>query len=219
MLLLCFGRSSQLKTVKQTMATISRSLTSVEQCYAQVEKECLAVMWACERFADLLVGKEFLIETDHKPLLPLLTSKNLDELSVRIQRYRMRLMRFQYTVTHVPGPDPEIADALLQAPLPEVTDTDKQLQIDTVSYVAQVIQGIPATAERLKQIHQAQEQDNIFQQLIKFCTQGWPHHSKLNGTIKLYKSVASELSVQGGLLLRGSHIVIPPALQKDILAI
>ena len=34
-----------------------------------------------------------------------------------------------------------------------------------------------------------------------------------------YKSVAGELSVQGGLLLRGSYscIVIPPALRKDIL--
>ena len=202
----------------QPVSYISRSLTSVEQRYAQVEKECLAVTWACERFADLLIGKEFLIETDHKPLLPLLTSKNLDELPVRIQRYRMRLMRFQYTVTHIPGPDLKIADALSRAPLPEITDTDKQLQVDTDAYVAQVIQGMPATPERLKQIRQAQEQDNILQQLIKFCTEGWPHHSKLKGTIKLYKSVASELSVQEGLLLRGSRIVIPPVLQKDMLA-
>ena len=194
----------------QPVSYISRSHTLVEQRYAQVEKECLAVTWACERFADLLIGKEFLIETDHKPLLPLLTSKNLDELPVRIQRYRMRLMRFQYTVTHIPGPDLKIADALSRAPLPEITDTDKQLQIDTDAYVAQGIQGMPATPERLKQIQirQAQEQDNILQQLIKFCKEGWPHHSKLKGTIKLYKSIDSELSVQEGLLLRGSHIVI-----------
>ena len=81
----------------------------------------------------------------------------------------MRLMRFQYTVTHIPGPDLKIADALSRAPLPEITDTDKQLQIDTDAYIAQ---GMPATPERLKQIRQAQEQDNILQQLIKFCTEG-----------------------------------------------
>ena len=50
-----------------------------------------------------------------------------------------------------------------------------------------------------------------------FCREGWPHHSKLKGTIKLYKPVADELSVQNGLLFQGSHIVIPPALQKDVL--
>ena len=65
----------------QPISYISQSLTSEEWRYAQVEKECLAVTWACKWFADLLIGKEFLIETDHKPLLPLLTSKNLDELA------------------------------------------------------------------------------------------------------------------------------------------
>ena len=94
----------------------------------------------------------------------------------------------------------------MQAPL-EITDADKQLQIDTDVYIAQVIQGMPAAPERLKQICQAQEQDNILQQIIKFCTEGWPDHSKLKGSY--YKPVASELSVQGGLFLRGSRIVIP----------
>ena len=73
----------------QPISYISRSLTPTEQRYAQIEKECLAVTWACECFADFLIGKDFQIETDHKPLVPLLTSKNLDELPVRIQRYRM----------------------------------------------------------------------------------------------------------------------------------
>ena len=173
--------------------------------------------WACERFADFLIGKDFQIETDHKPLVPLLTSKNLDELPVRIQRYRMRLMRFQFTATHIPGSDLKITDTLSQAPLQEVTETDRQLQKDTDAYVAQVIEGMPATPRRLQEIHQAQEEDSIFQQLMLFCREGWPHHSKLKGNFKLYKPVADELSVQSGLLLRGSRIVIPTALQKEIL--
>ena len=173
--------------------------------------------WACERFADFLIGKDFQIETDHKPLVPLLTSKNLDELPVRIQRYRMRLMRFQFTATHIPGSDLKIADALSRAPLQELTETDRQLQEDTDAYVAQVIEGMPATPRRLQEIRQAQEQNNICQQLMLFCREGGLHHSKLKGTIKLYKPVADELSVQSGLLLRGSRIVIPPALQKEVL--
>ena len=120
----------------------------------------------------------------------------------------MRLMRFQYQVTHIPGSDLKIADALSRAPLPEITQTDKQLQQDADAYVAQVVQGLPATSEKLLEIRQAQEQDNVCQQLVQFCREGWPHHSKLKGNIKVYKPVASKLSVQSGLLLRGSCIVI-----------
>ena len=41
-------------------------MTETEQRYAQVEKEALAVTWACERLSDYLIGKNFHIETDHK---------------------------------------------------------------------------------------------------------------------------------------------------------
>ena len=55
-------------------------MTSTEQRYAQIEKEALATTWACEKFADFVLGKEFLIEMDHKPLVPLLGSKCLQDM-------------------------------------------------------------------------------------------------------------------------------------------
>ena len=70
----------------------SRSMALTEQRYAQVEEEALACTWACEKFSDFLVGvPSFTVETDHRLLLALLKTKGLDELSPRIQRFRMRL--------------------------------------------------------------------------------------------------------------------------------
>ena len=75
--------------------------------------------WACERFQDYLTGLTFHIETDHKPLVPLLSTKCLDEMPLRVQRFKLRLMRYHYTISHTAGKDLCTADILSRAP----TDT------------------------------------------------------------------------------------------------
>ena len=56
----------------------SRVMTNSEARYAQIEKEALAITWACEKFSQYILGKRILLETDHKPLVPLMTYKHLD---------------------------------------------------------------------------------------------------------------------------------------------
>ena len=73
---------------------LSRALTPTESRYAQIEMEALALTWACERSWEYITGKSIYKETDHKPLVPLLSTHSLDQLPPRIQRFRMRPMRF-----------------------------------------------------------------------------------------------------------------------------
>lgn len=68
-------------------------MSTTEQGYAQIEKEVLGITWASERFADYIIGLKFHIETDHKPLVPLLSTENLNELPARVQCFSMRMMQ------------------------------------------------------------------------------------------------------------------------------
>ena len=86
--------------------------------HMQIEREALAITWACDRFADYLMGVQFHVETDHKPLAPLLGAKGLDELLIRVQRFRMRMMRYTFSISHVPGKSLVMPDTLSRAPAP-----------------------------------------------------------------------------------------------------
>lgn len=61
----------------------SKLLPLVEYSYTQIKKEALAVIWACKRFRNFIIGN-FLFESDHNPSLSLLGTQTLDTLPTRI---------------------------------------------------------------------------------------------------------------------------------------
>jgi len=65
----------------------------------------------------------------------------------------------------------------------------------------------------LQEIKNCQQKDEECKILTKYTLEGWPEKSALSGIMKKHHSVAAELSVQNGLLLRGSRLVIPATLQ------
>ena len=199
------------------VAYISRVLSDTEKNYAQIEKEALAVTWACERFQNYLLGLHFQIETDHKPLVPLLSAKPLDQLPIRVQRFRLRMMRFDYVITHVPGKNLQIADALSRSPVSSATTADSELQKDVSAYVDLLMQSLPATDHQLQVIKDAQNSDATCSQIKSYCQHGWPDRLKLQGILKNYLPVKDELSITNGLLLRGYRLVIPQSLRSEML--
>ena len=61
----------------------SRALSETERRYAQIEKEAFTITWSWEKFSDWILGSQFEIETDHKPLVPLMSSKHLERPYLR----------------------------------------------------------------------------------------------------------------------------------------
>ena len=80
----------------------SRKLTSVESRYSQIEKEFLALLFACQRFRGFLLGMCFRLKTDNKPIVSFLKN-NIDSLPVRIQRWMLALQTFNFSIEHIPG--------------------------------------------------------------------------------------------------------------------
>ena len=192
----------------------SRALTETEQRYAQIEEEALATTWECEKFQEYLLGTSFRVETDHKSLVPLLSSKALDMVPVQVQRFRLRFMRFSFTIVHVSGKELNTADTLSRASVSEGDSREEIFRHEVKAYVNAIVRNLPATEERLQLIRDEQNKDPVCRKLREYCEKGkidW------NGTVKQYFQVRNELMIVENLLMRANRVVIPPSLQADIL--
>ena len=87
------------------VAFASRTLSSAEKRYSQLEKEALAIIFAVQKFHDYIYGRRFILYSDHKPLQYLLSeTKQIPQLaSSRIERWAVMLSAYNYSIKHKPG--------------------------------------------------------------------------------------------------------------------
>lgn len=87
---------------------ISRMLTKSERNYSTIQRECLAIVFACKKLRHYLLGQPFHLFTDHKPLIWLKTQK----LEGMLGRWVLSLQDFDFTVHHISGVENILADAV-----------------------------------------------------------------------------------------------------------
>ena len=84
--------------------------------------------------------------TDHKQLVPLLSKTHLDHLSHRVLRFRLRLMQFDYSISHVHGNFLYTADALSYAPIDEIVTEDCETEA-----MVQAVLSLSGNNDRLEE--------------------------------------------------------------------
>ena len=110
-------------------------------------------------------------------------------------------MRFLYTISHVPGKELAIADALSCALAAATLATSSTLESETAAYIDFIVKNLPASEQWLKEIKECQEAGPVCQQIVELCLSGWPAKQSLPAELKPYHTVSAELAVENGLLL------------------
>ena len=82
-------------------------------------------------------------QLDHKALLALLKTKLLDELTPRIQRFRMRLMRVSYDIVYTVGKNLMTADIVSRAPWSAPADQEHLMKTRQTPSSVQSLTAFP----------------------------------------------------------------------------
>ncbi|XP_055604284.1 uncharacterized protein LOC129752535 [Uranotaenia lowii] len=201
----------------------SRTLSATERNYAQIEKELLAILFACIRFDQLIVGNpSTTIKTDHKPLInvfrkPLLTAPR------RLQHMLLNLQRYNLAVEFITGKDNVVADALSRAPLPEAEQSE-EFQKHNVYQVFSELKSLDlknyltVSDARLEEIKTETEKDPSMQTLVEFIRGGWPSSiDRVPDNLRVYHTYRHELTSQNGLVFRNDRILVPFMLRRKLI--
>ena len=95
--------------IPRPVAYASKKLLDREKRYSTVERECYAIVWALAKFRYYLYGREFLLETDHRPLVYLETFKGNNG---RLMRWALSLQPYKFRIIYISGAENHGADLL-----------------------------------------------------------------------------------------------------------
>lgn len=203
-----------------TVQAGSRFLSDAEKRYAMVELELLGVAWGITKGRMFLEGLPYFeVWTDHKPLIPLLNDYAIDRIeNPRLQRLRLKLMRFSFKAFWLKSKDNAAADALSRAPLDKPAEEDIFLEGDEHRTALLFAMNVSQLDPRLEEVAEAAKQDEEYCELRETILSGFPNEKAgLSLRLRPYWKVRHDLSVDNDLIVYGRRLLIPQALRADVL--
>lgn len=141
----------------EVLAYASRALRPPEKNYSVTEKECLALVWACDRLR-VYLSRPFRVYTDHAALAWLQTKR---ELKGRLARWAIQLQEYTIQITPRKGAQMVTADALSRNP---VGPPERTAVPDAMVLVAQCVS--------LEDIVKHQKLDPCYQEMVVYLETG-----------------------------------------------
>ena len=89
----------------------SRTLTPTQQRYSNIERECYGLVNGVEHFHHYIFGHDFVVDTDHQPLVQLM-KKPLCEISPRLQQLLLKVTQYRFNTIYVKQDGVPVADCL-----------------------------------------------------------------------------------------------------------
>nr|XP_028571635.1 uncharacterized protein K02A2.6-like [Podarcis muralis] len=190
----------------------SRTLSSTECNYAQIDKEALAVVAGVNKFHNYIYGRHFTIVTDHKPLLGLFAPDRQTPqiLSPRMLRWSIFLNAYDYALHHRPSKSLGHTAALSHLPLPDI-DADP-----SPAHSVMLLETLPQPPLHTTDVAMHSAKDRTLSRVLNWVWRGWPV-GHLDAKFSPFISRQHELSVHKGCLLWGNRVVIPAKLQTRVL--
>ena len=192
------------------VAFASKALTSAEKNYSNLEREMLAVVWGIKRFHTYLYGRQFTVITDHRPL-EMICRKPVATAPQRLQTMLLSIQGYCYDVKYTPGKQIGLADTLSRLPTSDEEYADSMIDDSTAINLLQF------RDQTLADIKDETRKSPVLNCLKDIVYVGWPDNIKDVPTqIRQYWSFRDEISVENGILFKGTRVIIPPVLQKNI---
>ena len=133
-------------------------------------RKLLAIVFACRKFDQYVLGREIQVHTDQKPLQTI-SRKSLAETPKRLQRKLLSLQRYQIRLIYTPGPKVPVADALSRAPVDEEQSVFEEEQHQVM--MSEVTESA-ILDPTLEEIHKQTARDEGMQDLAVAILEGWP---------------------------------------------
>ena len=135
---------------EQPVEFVSRTLSSAEKNYAQIEKEGLAIIFGIKRFQLYLYEREVTLVTDHQPLARIFGPKSSvpPVAAGCLQRWAVLLSGYNFDITFKNSAGNVNADFFSQFPVQSLAD-DEDLDLNEHYIFAPVTDELPFTAAEI----------------------------------------------------------------------